>query len=79
MKTGTGSIGTIIFIIIGVLLFGGAAYYVKIVRPKQQAAEDEDEDMEDEGYGEGFDTDEILDLDKYYLDDEDGSDTGDNE
>lgn len=78
-KTSTGSIGTIIFIIIGVLLFGGAAYYVKIVRPKQQAADDEDEDMEDEGYGEGFDPDEILDLDKYYLDDEDGSDTGDSE
>lgn len=47
------------------------------MRPKQQAAEDEDEDMEDEGYGEGFDPDEILDLDEYFLDDEDDPNDGD--
>lgn len=76
-KSSTGSIGTIIFIIIGVLIFGGVGYYVKIVRPKQQAAEAEDEDMEDEGYGEGFDPDEILDLDEYFLDDEDDPNDGD--
>lgn len=56
-KKDTGSIGTIIFVIIALLAVGGIGYYVKIVRPKQQAA---DEDFEDDGYGEGFDPDEAY-------------------
>ena len=48
----SGGMGSIIFIIIGVLAVGGAGYYFKILRPKQQAAEGMmDDDYEDE-YGE---------------------------
>ena len=55
-KKDNGSAGTIIFIIVALLAVGGVGYYVKIVRPKQQA--EDDEDFEDDGYGEGFDPDE---------------------
>jgi hypothetical protein len=44
--------GMMIFIVIAALAAGGAGYYFKIVRPKQQAADDEfddDEDGEDGG------------------------------
>lgn len=58
-KKDTGSVGTIIFIIVALIVVGGVGYYVKIVRPKQQAA-DEDEFDEDDGYGEGFDPDEAY-------------------
>ncbi|MEI3132711.1 MAG: DUF4366 domain-containing protein [[Ruminococcus] torques] len=57
-KKDTGSAGTIIFIIVALLAVGGVGYYVKIVRPKQQA--EDDEDFEDDGYGEGFDPDEAF-------------------
>lgn len=57
-KKDKGSAGTIIFIIIALLAVGGVGYYVKIVRPKQQA--ENDEDFEDDGYGEGFDPDEAY-------------------
>ena len=57
-KKDKGSAGTIIFIIIALLAVGGVGYYVKIVRPKQQA--EDDEDFEDDGYGEGFDPDEAY-------------------
>ena len=57
-KKDKGSAGTIIFIIIALLAAGGVGYYVKIVRPKQQA--EDDEDFEDDGYGEGFDPDEAY-------------------
>lgn len=50
-----GTIGMIVFIVIGVAAVAGVGYYVKIVRPKKQAA-DEDE-FETEDYGEGFDPD----------------------
>ena len=56
-KKDTGSIGTIIFVVLALLAVGGIGYYVKIVRPKQQAA---DEEFEDDGYGEGFDPDEAY-------------------
>jgi hypothetical protein len=54
--------GTIIFIVIAVLVVGGAGYYFKIVRPKQlgttTGAEDYDE-PEDDG---DFDDDEEIDV-----------------
>ncbi len=50
-----GTIGMIVFIVIGVAAVAGIGYYVKIVRPKKLAA-DEDE-FETEDYGEGFDPD----------------------
>jgi len=41
--------GTLIFIGIAVLVFGGAAYYLKILRPKRQVnAFDDDENFENE-------------------------------
>lgn len=68
-KKDTGSVGTIIFIIIALIAVGGAGYYVKIVRPKQQA-EDEDEFDEDDGYGEGFDPDEAYGDPEYLSEDD---------
>lgn len=68
-KKDTGSAGTIIFIIVALLAVGGVGYYVKIVRPKQQA-EDEDEFEEDDGYGEGFDPDEAYGEPEYLSEDD---------
>lgn len=66
-KKDTGSIGTIIFVVIALLAVGGIGYYVKIVRPKQQAA---DEEFEDDGYGEGFDPDEAYGEPEYLSEDD---------
>ena len=68
-KKDTGSVGTIIFIIVALLAVGGVGYYVKIVRPKQQAA-DEDEFDEDDSYGEGFDPDEAYREPEYLSEDD---------
>lgn len=65
----TGSAGTIIFIVIALLAVGGIGYYVKIVRPKQQAEDDEEFD-EDDGYGEGFDPDEAYGEPDYLSEDD---------
>ncbi|ANU49339.1 bacteriocin [Enterocloster clostridioformis] len=67
-KKDNGSAGTIIFLIIALLAVGGVGYYVKIVRPKQQA--EDDEDFEDDGYGEGFDPDEAYGELKYLSEDD---------
>lgn len=66
-KKDTGSMGTIIFVVIALLAVGGIGYYVKIVRPKQQAA---DEEFEDDGYGEGFDPDEAYGEPEYLSEDD---------
>ena len=58
-----GNNGTMIFIAIAALAFGGAAYYLKIVRPKQQGA------AFDEGYDE-YEDDEDFDNEGEYEDDE---------
>jgi len=50
--------GTVIFILIAAVVFGGVAYYFKILRPKQLAAQDDDDgydDSDDDGYDEGDD------------------------
>ena len=67
-KKDNGSTGTIIFIIVALLAVGGVGYYVKIVRPKQQA--EDDEDFEDDGYGEGFDPDEAYGEPEYLSEDD---------
>ena len=67
-KKDKGSASTIIFIIIALLAAGGVGYYVKIVRPKQQA--EDDEDFEDDGYGEGFDPDEAYGEPEYLSEDD---------
>lgn len=63
--------GMIIFLIIALAGAGGAGYYFKIVRPKQQAAIEDADEFEDESYGEGFAedyeesmTDEIDDVEE---------------
>lgn len=66
-EKGGGSVGTILFIVIALLAVCGAGYYVKIVRPKQQA---EDEGFEDDGYGEGFDPDEAFGETEYLSEDD---------
>lgn len=66
-KKDTGSIGTIIFVVLALLAVGGIGYYVKIVRPKQQVA---DEEFEDDGYGEGFDPDEAYGEPEYLSEDD---------
>jgi len=66
-KKDTGSIGTIIFVVLALLAVGGIGYYVKIMRPKQQAA---DEEFEDDGYGEGFDPDEAYGEPEYLSEDD---------
>lgn len=50
----SGSAGTIIFLVIAVIAVAGIGYYVKIVRPKKQAAFDDDDGFEEEDYGEDF-------------------------
>jgi len=62
----SGNNGTLIFIVIAALAFGGAAYYLKIVRPKKQAAGFDDEDEEyDYDEEEEFD-DEDDELEEVY-------------
>lgn len=63
-----GSAGTIIFIVVALLAVGGIGYYVKIVRPKQLA--ENDEDYEEDGYGEGFDPDEACGEPEYLSEDD---------
>lgn len=79
-EKGTGSLGSILFILIAMAAVCGGGYYVKIVRPKQQAQEDED-DFDEDGYGEGFDPDEAFGEPEYLSEDDfedrDGSDGGD--
>ena len=67
-KKDNGSAGTIIFLIVALLAAGGVGYYVKIVRPKQQA--EDDEDYLDDGYGEGFDPDEAYGEPEYFSEDD---------
>ena len=67
-KKDTGSVGTILFILAALLAVGGIGYYVKIVRPKQQA--EDDAEFEDDGYGEGFDPDEAYGEPEYLSEDD---------
>ena len=67
-KKETGSVGTILFILVALLAVGGIGYYVKIVRPKQQA--EDDAEFEDDGYGEGFDPDEAYGEPEYLSEDD---------
>lgn len=65
--------GTMIFIIIAALAAGGAGYYFKILKPKQQAAfdgEDEDDPDEYEDYSDDEDEYDFSDEDTEFLDDD---------
>ena len=54
--------GTLIFILIGVVAVGGVAFYVKIIRPKQQKAMDDDDTAD---YDDGDDNEDYDDDDDY--------------
>ena len=64
---GGGSLGTILFVLIAAVVVGGIAYYVKIVKPRKEAAQadgyEEYEEDEDEGEDEEYFFDET---DKYH-------------
>lgn len=72
-EKGGGNVGMIVFVLIAFAAVGGAGYYFKIVRPKQQAAlDDEDEGFEGDEYGEGYDPGmEQGEKTEYLPDDED--------
>ena len=67
-ENNSSGIGAIIFVIVALLAVGGIGYYVKIVRPKQQA--EDEEDSLDDGYGEGFDPDEAYGETEYLSEDD---------
>ncbi|MDR3310536.1 MAG: DUF4366 domain-containing protein, partial [Oscillospiraceae bacterium] len=56
-KSGNSNTGTIAFVVVAVIVVGGAAYYIKIVRPKKNGASGYDDEPEDD-----FDDDEEADL-----------------
>lgn len=63
-----GSIGMIVFLILGVLAVVGIGYYVKIIRPRQQA--EAEEEFDEESYGDGFDPDEAYGEPEYLSEDD---------
>ena len=70
-----GNTGMIIFLVIALAAAGGLGYYFKIVRPKQQAAMDEDE-FEDDGYGEDYEQDSTYSDELPYDEDEEPTKDG---
>lgn len=64
-----GNTGMIIFLVIALVAAGGLGYYFKIVRPKQQAAMDEDE-FEDDGYMEDDEINEAYGEPDYLTEDD---------
>jgi hypothetical protein len=75
-KNGGASAGTITFVLIAVAIFGAAAYYVKVVRPKRQTGDDDGNDEEwDSFFGDGEDADMYpaeLEETGYLPDDDEG-------
>lgn len=65
--------GMIFFVLLALAAAGGLGYYFKIVRPKQQAAMDDTDEYEDEGFGEGFEPD--SEYHETLPDDTDGDET----
>lgn len=75
----SGGNGTMIFIILAIAAIGGAGYYIKIVRPKQQAAAygDDEDDMDDEDDEDEMDLPQEGDEDDYPEEDEDDTEAED--
>ena len=69
--------GTMIFILIAIIAIGGAGYYIKIVRPKQQAGVSDDEDFEDEDDSEEMELPDEDEDDYDYPTEEDDPETED--
>lgn len=70
------SLGMILLFAVAMLAAVGIGYYVKVIRPKQMA--EEEEEYEDDGYGEGFDPDEAYGETEYLTEDDfdDGEEGG---
>lgn len=66
--------GTMIFLVIAIIALGGAGYYIKIVRPKQQAAAigDDEDDFEDGDDDEEMEFEDEPEDDGDFPEDEDG-------
>ena len=75
-SSGGSNAAMLILAAVALLGVGGVGYYVKIVKPKREAT-DEDDDFEDDGYGEGFDPTAEYGTTEYLPDEED--ETGDGE
>ena len=75
-SSGGSNAAMLILAAVALLGVGGVGYYVKIVKPKREAA-DEDDDFEDDSYGEGFDPTAEYGATEYLPDEED--ETGDGE
>ena len=75
-SSGGSNAAMLILAAVALLGIGGVGYYVKIVKPKRETA-DEDDDFEDDSYGEGFDPTAEYGTTEYLPDEED--ETGDGE
>lgn len=69
-SSGGSNAAMLILAAVALLGVGGVGYYVKIVKPKREAA-DEDDDFEDDSYGEGFDPTAEYGATEYLPDEED--------
>lgn len=76
LSSGGSNAAMLILAAVALLGVGGVGYYVKIVKPKREAV-DEDDDFEDDSYGEGFDPTAEYGTTEYLPDEED--ETGDGE
>jgi hypothetical protein len=72
-----GGFGTAIFVILAVAAVGGAGWYFKIYKPKQQAGMDDEEDFGGEEDGEDWQSGEDYPADEYARDAEDAYQSGD--
>lgn len=74
-SSGGNNAAMLILAAVALLGVGGVGYYVKIVKPKREAA-DEDDDFEDDSYGEGFDPTAEYGTTEYLPDEEDEAGDG---
>ena len=72
-----GGFGTIIFVILAVAAVGGAGWYFKIYKPKQQAGMGDEEDFGGEEDGEDWQSGDDYPADEYDPDAEDAYQSGD--
>lgn len=66
----SGGNGTMILVVLAIIAVGGAGYYIKIVRPKQQAAAMGDDDFEDEDDEDEMEFEEEPEDDEVFTEDD---------
>lgn len=62
VKSADNNMGTILFIVIAVIVVGGAGYYIKILRPKQLGTSGGSDDYDESEDDDDFDDDEEIDM-----------------